>query len=215
MLRTTSVLTCLAVALTCLAVALCTTEAIAESFEFSLLAGYRVGGTAEGADAEDTRTLEIEASASGTAALSYAFSPYAQVEIMFGWQPSNLKVTPQQGEPQSVDIDVFHYLVNGVYTAGIPQARTRPFAFLGLGATQFRVPNGDEVRFSVSIGGGAKHFVTPTFGLRGQIRFSSTYLTERTNLHCEEIPGSTTCFPVRQNDYVHQWDFSAGVILAF
>jgi hypothetical protein len=82
-------------------------------------------------------------------------------------------------------IDNYH--VNFVYNWGESDAKLRPYAFVGLGATNYS-PSGNvlvgapgrtldgNAQFSTTWGAGVKYYVAPSVGVKASMRWTPTYI---------------------------------------
>jgi hypothetical protein len=94
----------------------------------------------------------------------------------------------------------------------------RPFVFVGLGANSLstnRSGVSGSTRVVASLGGGVKLNMSRHFGLRGQIKWTPTYLGLNNNsgYWCDPVWGG--CWAVGNNHYLHDVDFTAGITLRF
>jgi hypothetical protein len=97
------------------------------------------------------------------------------------------------------------------------EAMLRPFVFLGLGASDLS-PDRSGVqgatRFAFSLGGGAKYNLSKHFGLRGQFKWSPTYITTTDGGYwCDPFWGG--CWVVGNDHYLNEFDITGGITLRF
>jgi len=72
----------------------------------------------------------------------------------------------------------------------------------------------EATRFAFAIGGGAKYNLSRHFGLRGQAKYSPTYLTStHEGYWCD--PFWRGCWAVGNDHYLHEFDLSGGITLRF
>jgi Outer membrane protein beta-barrel domain len=109
------------------------------------------------------------------------------------------------------------YMGNFVFHFTGREAKLRPFAFFGLGASSLstnRSSVSGATRFAFALGGGAKYYLGKHFGLRGQAKWSPTYLTTTDGGYwCDPFWGG--CWVVGNDHYLHEFDLTGGVILRF
>ncbi|HEY7352798.1 MAG TPA: outer membrane beta-barrel protein [Terriglobales bacterium] len=109
------------------------------------------------------------------------------------------------------------YMGNIVFHFKDREAKVRPFAFLGLGATNLspdRSGLNSATRFAVSLGGGAKYNLSQHIALRGQLKWSPTYITTTDGGYwCDPFWGG--CWVVGNDHYLHEFDMSGGITLRF
>src|SRR5262245_45216709 len=96
--------------------------------------------------------------------MGFFFTPNAEVEFLFDQQMSTLQATNPGPELDLADLTTSNYHGNFVYNWGESDARMRPYAFGGIGATHFGFGslniagiNGDisgNTQFSSTWGGG-------------------------------------------------------------
>ena len=97
------------------------------------------------------------------------------------------------------------------------EAKLRPFAFVGLGASDLspdRSGVSGATRFAFSLGGGAKYNLSKHFGLRGQAKWSPTYITSTDGGYwCDPFWGG--CWVVGNDHYLHEFDVTGGITFRF
>jgi hypothetical protein len=156
--------------------------------------------------------------------MSYGFTagvyvtPTFEIEFLWARQASQLLVHGNAAT-LSADMTVDTYQGNFVYNMGDSESMVRPFAFIGVGATDY----GDAAfatktvqgltRFSWSLGAGVKVFPAKNVGFRAQARWTPTYIkTDGYGWWCDPFWG---CAPVGDAEYSNQFDMSAGIVLRF
>jgi hypothetical protein len=106
---------------------------------------------------------------------------------------------------------VEHYQVGGLQEFGGPEVR--PFLTGSLGLTRYAIDSDNEVRFSLSAGGGVKLFPTRHTGVRLDGRLFSTFIdADAQALACAPTRGCVTALRV---NVVWQAEFTAGVVVKF
>lgn len=202
----------------------------AQRFEVSFNAGYT---TSEGI--KFTPTLignvvfdEVDLKDGGSFSFTggYYATPNALIEFMYARQSSELTAAGATGVSEvtisKMNIDNYH--VNFVYNWGESDAKLRPYAFVGLGATNYS-PSGDvqvgapgrkldgNAQFSTTWGAGVKYYVAPSVGLKAGMRWTPTYIkSDPAGYWCDPFYG---CWLLSDPDYSHQFEFTGGITFRF
>jgi len=150
-------------------------------------------------------------------------SPNVQVGFLFGQQLTQLTVggttTKDIGD---MTINTYHGYV--AYNFGEHDSPMRPYAMVGLGATNFGSVNfttpgglsgstGSQTQFSTTWGAGVKFFASPNVGARVGVQWTPTYIkSDAAGWWCDPYWG---CYVVGNAQYSNQWDFSGGVTFRF
>lgn len=91
--------------------------------------------------------------------------PGAQVELLYHRQDSELELKRAGGTKEDLgDIAVEYWHVGGTY--GVRRDMVMPYSSVSLGGTRFDGPGGDEWKFSMMLGLGAKVYASERIGLR-------------------------------------------------
>jgi hypothetical protein len=92
-----------------------------------------------------------------------------------------------------------------------------PYFLLGLGFTVIdpgKVGEFDPqstTRFSFALGGGGKAYLNKRFGIRGQIRYHGTYVSDEAGgVWCDYYYG---CYQTVQTNWLDEWDFQGGLVI--
>ena len=202
----------------------------AQRFEASFNGGYT---TSEGIKFNPTLIGgvlydEVDLKDGGSFSLTggvYA-SPNALIEFMYARQSSELTARGATGVAE-VTISKMHidnYHVNFVYNWGESDAKLRPYAFVGLGATNYS-PSGNvlvgapgrsldgNAQFSTTWGAGVKYYVAPSIGLKAGMRWTPTYIkSDPAGYWCDPFYG---CWLLSDPDYSHQFEFTGGITFRF
>jgi opacity protein-like surface antigen len=145
-------------------------------------------------------------------------TPAFEIEFMWSRQPTELQVSGT-GAALKGDMNIDTYHGNFVYNLGGPEAMVRPFAFVGLGATNYSdavfpaktVPG--MTKFSWALGAGVKAYPTRNLGVKAMVRWMPTYIkTDGYGWWCDPYWG---CYPVGDAQYANSFEMAAGVTLRF
>jgi outer membrane protein W len=216
------------VAAVCLGIGLSAAPLFAQTVEVSVGGGYTAS---EGIHTEERNILgqiysdaEVKSGSSFNLTFGYFVNPRALVEFMYGHQFSKLTAEGNVASLDVSDMSVQNYHVNFVYHWAGPTEVARPFAFFGLGATNYSFGNlllpggtGPEIsgdtRFSTTMGAGLKAYFTRSLGLKVAVTWTPTYIkSDAVGSFCDPFYG---CWVVGDPDYSHQFDMSGGVTFAF
>ena len=122
-------------------------------------------------------------------------------------------------------MDIYNYHAIATIHGGTRSSTVRPFGIIGLGATQYQLADladvsfDNEVRFSFTLGAGAKAYLTERFGLSATGRWTPTYIkSSSAGVYCSPYwtpyyPGG--CAVLEEPDYSNQLQLSAGIIFRF
>ena len=181
----------------------------AQALEAVPFVGYRFGGgffervTGQPVDLDGARAVG--------AAVDIRVADGLFVEGFFTHQAA--RVTVPGGlfvPPASFRITVDHWQAGALQEFG-HGARVRPFATGLLGLTRYAGDGDDEIRFSVSGGGGVKLMPTRRVGVRVDGRVLATFAyVDAQVLGC----GPGLCLAGLYADIVWQAEFSAGLVVA-
>ena len=157
----------------------------AQSWEVSALAGYvpSVGLEEQSRDVEDT---SIGGGFMFAIQGAKFLTPNWGIEASFTQTFSSYDVAMGEETGTLFSMDIAHLHGDVVYEFGESGNRLRPFVLGGVGATFFGardIPS--ETKTSVGVGGGAKLFVSPNFGIRAQIRYRPIWLGDDESDFCD------------------------------
>jgi opacity protein-like surface antigen len=153
--------------------------------ELSALYGYQFGGqmdltTGGEASADDQEAYMIQ--------LDIPIqTPETQIELSYGHQKTTLMVRDyyQAQEQAAFDMSIDYFQIGGL--RGVRRGKALPFGFGTMGATLFN-PEGSspeaEWRFSMTLGVGAKYYISERMGLRGQFGINIPFQFESGTLWC-------------------------------
>jgi len=201
----------------CLAVAMVMSRPVrAADLEITPFAGYTMGG--DFTVTETGQSLSFDDTSSYGIMLDFKQagdekSGESWIELYYSRQQTKLKADqgPFVGTPL-FDVNVEYYHIGGTY--GQATGKVKPFVVGTLGATHM-VPKGDglhsETKFSLSLGGGVKLYLTEHVGIRLDARWFGTFFNGSGSAFCS----SGACLINVQGDVLSQFVANAGVVLAF
>jgi len=147
----------------------------------------------------------------------------AEVGFLYGNQMTTLQVSGTSTvDIGDTTISTYHGYFG--YNGFAADAKVRPYALFGLGATNyggvsFTRLNGaagetsGNTQFSTTFGAGVKVYASPNVGARFGIGWTPTYIkSDSEGYWCDPYWG---CYVVGSAQYSSQWDFSGGIILRF
>jgi len=150
-------------------------------------------------------------------------TPQFLIEFIYGRQDS--KLTAEGNVVSKIDVaelKVDNYHGAFTYNWGEEDAKIRPFATIGFGATNYSFGNNlvtgggqipGDTQFSTTWAGGVKFYPSPKFGVKVMARWTPTYIkTDSAGYWCDPFYG---CWVVGDPDYSHQFDLSGGIVIRF
>ena len=159
--------------------------------------------------ARELDQLSIRSGFTWGAQAARLFTSHWAGEAMWTEQSSALEIGTAAGTADLFNITIGQVQGNVVYHFGRSDARLRPFAFAGLGASFFRAQDvSPETKFSWGFGGGIKYFAWDTLGLRAHFRYKPVMLND------EDAGDFCDAFGFCQ-DTLQQIEFAAGAIVRF
>ncbi len=199
----------------------------AQRVEVSFSGGYTAS---EGINIDDRVILgDVYNKAGVNSGGSFSFAggvyvtPQVIIEFQYARQMSKLTAEGPAVKLDAAELNVDNYHVNFVYNWGESDAKVRPFAFGGLGATSYEFGNllipgttgsvAGNTQFSTTWGAGVKFFPAPAFGIKLQGRWTPTYIkSDAAGYWCDPFYG---CWLLADPDYSNQFDISGGFIIRF
>ena len=181
-----------------------------QALEVSPFIGYRFGGgffervTGQAVDLDGARAV------GGMVDIRVGDGLF--VEALVTHQSARVTLPPGPlSPPVTWRITVDHWQGGGVQEFGL-DPRVRPFVTGLLGLTRYAAAGDDEIRFSVSGGGGVKLMPTRRIGVRLDGRVFATFAyVDAQVLGC----GPGVCLSRIYADIVWQAEFSAGLVVTF
>ncbi len=189
--------------------------------EITPTVGYRLGGTASTIYSDYIESLEVSPALSFGMTLEYAISRKAFLEFIWSHQDTELKLNWRQTPPAGysdrlthLNVDTFQ--IGGLWMFGRGGDSFRPYLDFLLGmsiltpAPQFST----LTRFSGSIGGGAKYYISDAMGFRLGLRFMPVYLNSTSSGYgyCDPWYG---CYTYYDSNYLNQFDAYTGLTFRF
>ena len=183
----------------------------AQTVEVTPFAGYRFGG---GFFERITgQPVDLDGAPAVGAVVNVKFrEPGLFAEALFTHQEARLTFPGGLfAAPANWRITVDHWQGGGLQEFGTSR-RARPFLTGLLGLTRYAAESDNEIRFTVSAGGGVKLMPVRHFGVRLDGRIFATFAdVDGRAIACS--PG--VCLVAVDADIVWQAEFSAGLVVAF
>jgi hypothetical protein len=193
-------------------------SAFAQNFEFTPHVGGQING---GLDLSTSlfHRFEVANGVNYGITLGYLLGEHYGVEFLWNQNKADVRAQPFGGF-SSVKLFTMtqnQYLGNFLFHFTPREDKLRPFVMAGLGAAaldpQVHGVSG-ATRFVYAIGGGAKYNLSNHFGLRGQFKWSPTYITSTNGGYwCDPFWGG--CWLVGNNHYLHELDITGGITIRF
>jgi len=209
-LKTTSLLT--------IAIFVFLGSAVAQNFEITGHVGGQFNG---GLDLTTTlfHRIEVGNALNYGITAGYLLGEHGGIEFQWNKMDAETRAQPIGGfsSVKVFNLGQNQYMGNFVFHLTDREAKTRPFAFFGLGASSLdpdRSGVRGTTRFAFSVGAGIKHNLSKHLGLRGQIKYSPTYITTTNGGYwCDPIWGG--CWQVGNNHYLNEFDVTGGLTVRF
>ncbi len=139
-----------------------------------------------------------------------------QLEFMWNRNPTSFSEHDFISDTytKAFDSNIDQYSFGILYHFRSPEKKLRPFIAAGLGFTHDGNSgvNSNQTNFSYDIGGGVKYYLSPHFGLRGDVRFDPTYANTSPQTFCDAFGD---CFTANQRNYLDRANFTIGAIIRF
>ena len=184
--------------------------AAAQSGEITPFGGYRLGWGVS--DVGGAPVVDDDGGVSFGIVANIPIGPPAdgfKFEALFSREQARVKIQPTFfSPPVTANVEVDHMMI-GVQQE-LDNSRARAFISGLAGLTRYAAGGDMEIRFSVGLGAGGKFFATRHLGLRLEGRGYMTIVDLGGRAVC-----SGGCVFVFNANPVFQFDFTAGVIVAF
>jgi hypothetical protein len=181
----------------------------AQQAEITPLIGFQFGGKFS----VQRGSLNIKDAMNYGVILDITVRPNTQLELSYSRQDTRVEFRGVGIDNPIIDAAVEYWQIGGLVE--YPKDRVRPFGLFTLGATHFN-PKTTGIssvwRFSGTVGGGVKVFLSPNLGLRLQGRLLFPYIAGGSSIFCG-LPGG--CYVTLGGTVMLQADVTAGLILAF
>lgn len=177
--------------------------------EITPLFGHRGGG--DFSHIATDNPLSLDDSNSTGFILGFKQSETQDLELLYSGYSTRLEASsPLVAESDLFDVDVHYLHLGGTVTSG-EASWVVPFLSGGLGVTYFSPDISgadDELRLSMSLGGGVKWFPSDNIGLRLEARGFGTLFNNSTSVFC-----SGGCQVEVSGDLLYQYEIFAGVVV--
>lgn len=149
----------------------------------------------------------------------YLLGEHYGVEFLWNQNKSSTFAQPNGGfsSVKLFTLSQNQYMGNFLFHLAPRDVRMRPFVLLGIGANALNPEThgvSGATRLVYSAGAGAKYNVSPHLGLRGQFKWSPTYITStNAGYWCDPFWGG--CWSVGHSHYLNEFDITGGITLRF
>ncbi len=176
--------------------------------EITPMLGYRIGG--EFNQVSSTATLKFDESESYGLVVDIDYNKYQQITLLYSRQDTALSSSTALVVNPLFDVDVeyFHIGGNQIWI----KDKMRPFFGATAGATHFSAQGRNSTtKFSLSIGGGSKFFLTKRVALMVGLRGYATFASSSSSIFC----GPNGCAASISGSALFQFEANAGVTFRF
>jgi len=176
--------------------------------ELTPFVGYQ--SAIEFADQTNGGGLELDSTDNAGLIVDVGLAPNMQLEFLYSRADSGL--APDRGGAALTNIKVEYFQIGALYV--YQEGRVRPFFGATGGATRLSpdAPALDgDTRFSLGLAGGVKLFLARNIGVRLEARAFATQVDSESAAFCN----NGTCRIYYDGDFLYQYMFNAGVIIAF
>jgi hypothetical protein len=177
--------------------------------EVTAFGGYRFGG--DFFEIASRRPVDADGAPAFGIVINVPFSSETQIEALISHQRAQFTIPAANGVPEArLRVTVDHYQVGGLTEMGT--GRAVPFLTGLLGLTRYEASGNNELRFSLSAGGGVKLFPTRHLGARLDGRLFGTLVDAEADVL---VCGGGLCVGSIDASFVWQAEFTAGVVIRF
>lgn len=177
----------------------------AAPIEATAFGGWRFGGSLD-----DTQGQSYTAEPSGSwgGILDIFFAPDSALEMLFSRQETTVQAG--NGLPDRVNLTLDHYQIGGLKE--YEGEKFRPFLSGLVGWSHVKTEDRSLDRFSVTMGGGGKLYLTPRLGLRGDLRAHVLFGNNNAIYASSGPNGGSVSF---SGEVFVQGEVAAGIFLTF
>ncbi len=191
-----------------------------DRFEATVLAGYRLEGGISTKAAPHVRVLDLGDAATFGVAFDWRMDRYGDLEVQYSYtnSPATVTVASDGGALErapSYDMGI-HDVTFGLIASFVPADRpVRPYLGLGLGFTVLDPSNAlpSTTKFTFSLAGGVRAYLSRRFGLRFEARWAPVYLFSTGPGGCDWY--WFFCSSRDTGHVIQQADFRLGTIFRF
>jgi hypothetical protein len=176
--------------------------------EITPMLGYRIGG--EFNQVDSTATLKFDESESYGIIVDLDYNKYQQITLLYSRQDTSLRSSQTLAINPLFDVDIeyFHIGGNQIWI----KDKMRPFFGATAGATHFSADGRNATtKFSLSIGGGSKFFLTKRVALMVGLRGYATFVSNSSSIFC----GPNGCLASVSGSALFQFEANAGITFRF
>ena len=189
-------------------------DSVAQKLEVGVLGGYRTGGSFRfdrvGPLGQISSThFDTESGADFNFHINAPLQEYASAELIFDFQNTTMSTSNQDSELQKLDVKIYTIHAGGLYTTS--QDKIRPILGGSMGISIFNPADNrsNSTRFSLGFTGGAKAYLSESFGLRAHTRLVMA-LVQSADFFCG--PGAGSCYTAGGSLFT-QISFSLGAFI--
>ena len=150
----------------------------AQSWDVSAMAGYTLPAELDQA-ARGVESTSVAGGINWQIATGRNFNPRWGAELLWGQQFASYNVESGGTTGTLFEMTIMQLQGNLLYSFAPTGSRLQPYVLAGLGSTFFSATDlQSETKFSMGFGGGVKMFVKDAIGIRGQFRYTPTFLND-------------------------------------
>jgi len=185
-------------------------------FEVQPFVGYKWGGSSGvGANALGIDSISLNSSVAYGVTATFNPTEHMGLEFLWNRQPTNAVGHYFGGAtyPTKVGVTLDQFHGDFLYSFAGHGSKLEPFVLFGIGATDMHGAGSSTTKFSWSVGGGVKYFVSRHIGLRAQARYAPTYLySTNGGVWCNWWG---YCWVASNDHFLNQGDVTGGIIFRF
>jgi parvulin-like peptidyl-prolyl isomerase len=188
--------------------------------EITPTVGWRFGGTTSESVTSYIEKINVQDALSWGLTVEVPITVWGSLEFLWSHQNTELKADFAAGQIGYDDklshLNVDTFQIGGMWMSGDPSNKARLYFDVLFGASVLTPsPEFNSIwRFSASIGGGIKYYLSDHFGLRAGARWMPVYINSSASggSSCDPIYG---CYTWYGTNYLNQGDAHAGLIVRF